>query len=320
MTTPPLSSKEADALDAYSHIVTSVAELLIPSVASLTVMHRRGGGEGSAVVLTPDGYLLTSAHVVAGASSGTAVFADGRQSRFEVVGADALSDLAVLQVALSDLPAASLGDAEYLRVGQLVVAVGNPLGFAGSVTAGVVSALGRSLPARGNRNVRLVENVIQTDAALHPGNSGGALADSAGRVVGISTAVVGPGIGQGLGMAVPINDATRRIIAALMREGRVRRALLGIAGGPRPLPPKAARATGRERGVEVVQVVPESPAARAGIRNEDIVLEVDGIPIEDAGDIQRLMSADLIDKEVTVRVFRGGEILSLRPVPTELED
>jgi len=248
------------------------------------------------------------------------VFANGRQSRFEVVGADALSDLAVLRVALSDLPAASLGDAENLRVGQLVVAVGSPLGFAGSVTAGVVSALGRSLPARGNRNVRLVENVIQTDAALHPGNSGGALADSAGRVVGISTAVVGPGIGQGLGMAVPINDATRRIIAALMREGRVRRALLGIAGGPRPLPPKAARAVGRDRGVEVVQVVPGSPAAHAGIRNEDIILEVDGIPIEDAGDIQRLMTADLIDKELTVRVFRGGEIITLRPVPAELED
>ncbi|MGI8791251.1 MAG: S1C family serine protease [Actinomycetota bacterium] len=320
MTTPPHASTETAALDTYSHVVTSVAELLIPSVASLTVMQRRGGGAGSAVVLTPDGYLLTSAHVVAGASSGTAVFASGRQSRFEVVGADALSDLAVLRVALSDLPAASLGDAENLRVGQLVVAVGSPLGFAGSVTAGVVSALGRSLPARGNRNVRLVENVIQTDAALHPGNSGGALADSAGRVVGISTAVVGPGIGQGLGMAVPINDATRRIIAALMREGRVRRALLGIAGGPRPLPPKAARAVGRDRGVEVVQVVPGSPAAHAGIRNEDIILEVDGIPIEDAGDIQRLMTADLIDKELTVRVFRGGEIITLRPVPAELED
>ncbi len=320
MTTPPFAPQETLAVDAYSHVVTSVAELLIPSVASLTVMHRRGGGEGSAVVLTPDGYLLTSAHVVAGAGSGTAVFSDGRQSRFEVVGADALSDLAVLQVTLSDLLAASLGDAEYLRVGQLVVAVGNPLGFAGSVTAGVVSALGRSLPARGNRNVRLVENVIQTDAALHPGNSGGALADSAGRVVGISTAVVGPGIGQGLGMAVPINDATRKIIAALMREGRVRRALLGIAGGPRPLPPKAARAVGRERGVEVVQVVPGSPAARAGILNEDIILEVDDIPIEDAGDIQRLMTADLIDKEVAVGVFRGGEMITLRPVPAELKD
>ena len=320
MTTPPLASSDAAALDAYSHVVVSVADLLIPSVASLTVMQNRGAGAGSAVVLTPDGYLLTSAHVVSGASSGTAIFADGRQSRFQVVGADALSDLAVLRVTLGDLQAATLGDADDLRVGQLVVAVGNPLGFAGSVTAGVISALGRSLPARGNRNVRLVENVVQTDAALHPGNSGGALADSAGRVVGISTAVVGPGIGQGLGMAVPVNDATRRIIAALIREGRVRRALLGIAGGPRPLPPKATRAAGRERGVEVVQVVPDSPAARAGIRQEDIILEVDGIPIEDAGDIQRLMTSELIDKEITVRVFRGGDIVSLRPVPVELDD
>ena len=320
MTTPPLASSEAAALDAYSHVVVSVADLLIPSVASLTVMQNRGGGAGSAVVLTPDGYLLTSAHVVSGARSGTAIFADGRQSRFQVVGADALSDLAVLRVILGDLQAATLGDADNLRVGQLVVAVGSPLGFAGSVTAGVVSALGRSLPARGNRNVRLVENVIQTDAALHPGNSGGALADSAGRVVGVSTAVVGPGIGQGLGMAVPVNDATRRIIAALLGEGRVRRALLGIAGGPRPLPPKAARVAGRERGVEVVQVVPDSPAARAGIRQEDIILEVDGIPIEDAGDIQGLMTAELIDKEITVQVFRGGDIVSLRPVPVELDD
>lgn len=320
MTTPPLASSDAAALDAYSHVVVSVADLLIPSVASLTVMQSRGAGAGSAVVLTPDGYLLTSAHVVSGARSGTAIFADGRQSRFQVVGADALSDLAVLRVILGDLQAATLGDADNLRVGQLVVAVGNPLGFAGSVTAGVISALGRSLPARGNRNVRLVENVIQTDAALHPGNSGGALADSAGRVVGVSTAVVGPGIGQGLGMAVPVNDATRRIIAALISEGRVRRALLGIAGGPRPLPPKAARAAGRERGVEVVQVVPDSPAARAGIRQEDIILEVDGIPIEDAGDIQRLMTSELIDKEITVRVFRGGDIVSLRPVPVELDD
>jgi S1-C subfamily serine protease len=320
VTTPPLASSDAAALDAYSHVVVWVADLLIPSVASLTVMQNRGAGAGSAVVLTPDGYLLTSAHVVSGASSGTAIFADGRQSRFQVVGADALSDLAVLRVTLGDLQAATLGDADDLRVGQLVVAVGNPLGFAGSVTAGVISALGRSLPARGNRNVRLVENVVQTDAALHPGNSGGALADSAGRVVGISTAVVGPGIGQGLGMAVPVNDATRRIIAALIREGRVRRALLGIAGGPRPLPPKATRAAGRERGVEVVQVVPDSPAARAGIRQEDIILEVDGIPIEDAGDIQRLMTSELIDKEITVRVFRGGDIVSLRPVPVELDD
>src|SRR5919197_30690 len=228
---------ESDALDAYSQVVTGVADALAPSVANLQVWRRVGGprrveGGGSAVAVTADGFLLTSAHVVAGTDRGIATLVDGR-----------------------DLVAASLGDASRLRVGQLVVAIGNPLGFAGSVTAGVVSAVGRSLPARSGSVTRLVENVIQTDAALHPGNSGGALADSRGRVVGINTAVVGPGFGQGLGLAVPINEAARRIVAALMRDGRVRRAFLGIAGGPRPLPPGVAAAVGRQQGVEVVEVV-----------------------------------------------------------------
>jgi S1-C subfamily serine protease len=213
---------EGDALDAYSRTVTAVAERLTPSIANLRV--RRGGGSG--VVITPDGFLLTSAHVVARARGGNASFADGRDHRFDVVGADPLSDLAVLRVADADLTAAELGDADSLRVGQLVVAIGNPHGFAGSVTAGVVSALGRSLPTRSGANVRLVDNVIQTDAALNPGNSGGALADGHGRVVGINTAVAG----VGLGLAVPINAATRRIIGALMSEGRFRRAYLGIGG------------------------------------------------------------------------------------------
>ena len=176
------------------------------------------------------------------------------------MGSDPLSDLAVLRADAGDLAPAELGDADDLRVGQLVVAIGNPHGFAGSVTAGVVSALGRSLPTRSGAAVRLVDNVIQTDAALNPGNSGGALADGLGRVVGINTAVAG----VGLGLAVPINDATRRIIGALMSEGRVRRAYLGIAGGSRPLPPRIAARLGREKGVEVVEVVAGSPAARAG--------------------------------------------------------
>ena len=209
---------ERSALDAYSTVVTSVADLLIPSVASLKVMRavrggRRAEGAGSAVVVTPDGFLLTSAHVVGTSSEGVATFSDGRELDFEVVGRDELSDLAVIRVPGRDLPAAVLGDADDLRVGQLVVAVGNPLGFEGSLSAGIVSALGRSFATRSSGHVRFVENVIQTDAALHPGNSGGALSDSAGRVVGINTAIVGPGIGQGLGLAVPVNDATRRIIA-----------------------------------------------------------------------------------------------------------
>src|SRR5207247_3501612 len=170
---------------------------------------------------------------------GRASLVDGRELPFEVVGSDPLSDLAVLRADARDLIPAELGDAEHLRVGQLVVAIGNPNGFAGSVTAGVVSALGRSLPTRSGANVRFVDNVIQTDAALNPGNSGGALADGRGRVVGINTAVAG----VGLGLAVPINSATRRIVAALMTERRFRPAYLGIAGGPRPLPPRDRKST-----------------------------------------------------------------------------
>src|SRR2546427_5570159 len=186
--------------------------------------------------------MLTSAHVVAGTDGrGRTSFADGRELEFELVGADPLSDLAVVR-AVGEVTPAALGDAERLRVGQLVVAIGNPHGFAGSVTAGVVSALGRSLPTRAGATTRWVDNVIQTDAALNPGNSGGALADGLGRVVGINTAVAG----VGLGLAVPINAATRRIVGALMTEGRFRRAHLGIAGGPRPLPPRLARELSRE--------------------------------------------------------------------------
>src|SRR5437588_9229154 len=253
----PEDVTEADALDAYSQAVITTAERLSPSVANLRVARRvRGGrvldGGGSAVVITPDGFMLTSAHVVGSSrAGGRASFVDGRELDFSVVGADALSDLAVLRADASDLAPAELGDATALRVGQLVVAIGNPHGFCGSVTAGVVSALGRSLPARSGANVRYVDNVIQTDAALNPGNSGGALADGRGRVVGINTAVAG----VGLGLAVPINTATRKIVGALMRDRRYRRAYPGIAGGTRPLPPRLARKLGRQAGVEVVQVV-----------------------------------------------------------------
>jgi S1-C subfamily serine protease len=305
------SAAEQDPLDAYSQAVISVAEKLTPSVANLRV--RRGGG--SAVVITPDGFMLTSAHVVARAGGGRASFVDGRELPFEVVGSDPLSDLAVLRADGRELVPAELGDAERLRVGQLVVAIGNPHGFTGSVTAGVVSALGRSLPTRSGANVRVVDNVIQTDAALNPGNSGGALANGRARVVGINTAVAG----VGLGLAVPINTATRKIIGALMTEGRFRRAYLGIAGGPRPLPPRLARKLGRGAGVEIVQVVEGGPADRAGLRPEDLIVELDGQPIEGMDELQRVVVSELIGRAVRAKVIREGRERELQLVPAELD-
>src|SRR6266700_1246986 len=285
----------------------NVVERLSPSVASVKV--RRGSG--SAVAITADGFLLTSAHVVGRSPRGDASFTDGRTFSFELVGADPLSDLAVLRADARDLRPAELGDAERLRVGQLVVAIGNPHGFAGSVTAGVVSAVGRSLPTRGGR---VVDNVIQTDAALNPGNSGGALADGRGRVIGVNTAVAG----VGLGLAVPINQATRTIVGALMTEGRFRRAYLGIAGGTRPLPPRGAARLRRASGVEVVEVVEGSPAAQAGLRPEDLIVELNGVPVETVDDIQRLMVGELIGSQVHARVLREGSERELDLVPVEL--
>ena len=312
---------EAEALDAYSQVVTTVAERLSPSVANLRVSRRvRGGrrldGAGSGVVITPDGFMLTSAHVVERTDgSGQASFVDGRELAFEIVGSDPLSDLAVLRLDARDLVPAELGDAEHLRVGQLVVAIGNPNGFAGSVTAGVVSALGRSLPVRSRRQFRLVENVIQTDAALNPGNSGGALADGHGHVVGINTAVAG----VGLGLAVPIDATTRKIVGSLMSAGRFRRAFIGIAGGSRPLPPRLASRLGRETAVEVVEVAEGSPAAQAGFRPEDLIVALDGVVVEGVDDLQRLMVDELIGSTASATVIRNGEELELPLQPVELE-
>jgi S1-C subfamily serine protease len=311
---------EVEALDAYSRAVIAVAERLAPSVASLRVLRRTRGGQmpsgaGSAVVLTPDGFLLTNAHVVGRSDTrGRATFADGREERFEVVGRDPLSDLALLRSEGEALTPAELGDAEQLRVGQLVVAIGNPHGLGGSVTAGVVSGLGRSLPARSRRAGRVIDNVIQTDAALNPGNSGGALADSRGRVVGINTAIAG----VGLGLAVPMNASTQRVIAELMSDGRVRRAYLGIAGGPRPVPPQARAATGSTTCIEVVEVVEGSPADRAGIRPEDLILSVNEARTERVEDLQRLMVAELIGTPVSVRLLRAGRPVELELEPVEL--
>src|SRR5215208_3094584 len=315
------TATEEQALDAYSRVVSGVAERLAPSVANLRVTRRtRAGampsGGGSAVVLTPDGFLLSNAHVVAGrGAGGRASFVDGRELAFEIVGRDELSDLAVLRADARDLVPATLGDAERLRVGQLVVAIGNPHGFAGSVTAGVVSALGRSLPARLGRQSRIIDNVIQTDAALNPGNSGGALVNGVGEVVGINTAVAG----IGLGLAVPINAATRTIIDQLMSDGRVRRAYLGIAGGPRPLPPRArARREGMTSAVEVVEVVPGSPAERCGLRGEDLIVAIDGEPTPSVDVVQRLMGDERIGRTIDVAVVRDGRDVTVRVTPAEM--
>lgn len=305
---------DTDALDAYSRVVVAVAERLLPSVASL----RHTAGNGSAVALSSDGLLVTSAHVIAGGRIGTAVFHNGAELPYEVVGRDRLSDLAVVRVPTSNLPAAELGDAAGLRVGQLVVAVGSPLGFAGSVSAGVVSALGRSLPTVEGRRARVVEGVIQTDAALHPGNSGGALATSDARVVGINTAVVSPGIGQGLGLAVPLDATTMSIIGALVAQGRVDRAELGLSGGGRALPPRVADRLGRRRGVEVTGVVAGGHAAQAGVRPEDIVVALDGQPVEAISDLQRMLTGDRAGRPMEAQLVRGGEILGVAVVPRAL--
>ena len=317
---PEVEDDDTAVLDAYSMAVSAVADALIPSVASLRVTRQMGqwaaGGSGSGVAFTPDGYLVTSAHVVAGTDRGTATFVDGAERAFRVVGRDPLSDLAVVR-ADGELTPARLGDAARLRVGQLVVAIGNPLGFGGTVTAGVIGAVGRSFVTQSNGTARFVENVIQTDAALHPGNSGGALVESRGTVVGINTALVGPGMGQGLGLAVPVNETTLKIVSALMTEGRVRRAWFGVAGGSRPLPPRVAREIGRDRGIEVVQVVPNSPAEQAGLRPEDLIVEVHGTPVGGMDDLQRLMDGSLAGKTIEVVVYRD-RLLRLSITPAEL--
>jgi S1-C subfamily serine protease len=301
-------------LDAYSQVVTTVAARLRPSVAALSVRGPRGRGAGSGVVFTADGFLLTSAHVVQDASAGEATFSDGTDSAFDVIGADPLADLAVLRVRATGAPPAELGDADRLQIGQLVVAVGNPLGLSGSVTAGVVSGLGRSIPAREGRRVRLIDDVIQTDAALNPGNSGGALGDSSGRVVGINTAVAG----YGLGLAVPINSTTRQIISELTSTGRVRRAWLGVAGAPMPLPPPFAARLGQRSGLRVVEVIPGSPAGVAGIYLGDVIVSAGGRPVENVQALQRLMLGPAIGSRLPITVIRRDALVDVISVPTEL--
>ncbi len=312
---------EHDALDAYSQVVAGVAELLLPRVAAVRLRRRGRPDEasGSAVVLSAEGHLVTNAHVVGSADTGEATFADGSTAPLEVVGRDRLSDLAVVRAdrrETAPLDPPDFRDVDGLRIGSLVVAVGNPMGLAGSVTAGVVSGLGRSLPVRTRTATRIVEDVIQTDAALNPGNSGGALADSRGRVVGINTAVAG----VGLGLAVPVNATTRRILAALLRDGRVRRAYLGLVTSPAPLPPEWAARTGQRTALRVAEVVAGSPAAVSGLRSGDMVLAVAGSPLGDAQSLQRLLFEEAIDIRMEITVLRNGALVDAVAVPAELED
>ena len=302
------------ALDAYSSVVTQVAATLSPSVASLSVRTRLFQGAGSASVVTDDGLLLTSAHVVRDARRAVAQFADGSETTVDVIGRDPLSDLAVLRAREDVPPAIPLGDASRLQVGQIVIALGNPNGLAGSVTAGIVSALGRSLPTRAGR---VVDEVIQTDAALNPGNSGGALADSRGRLVGVNTAVAG----IGLGLAVPINETTRNIIAALTNRGRVRRAWLGVAGSQRPLPPDLVERTGGQRtGLLIAQLVSGSPAATSGLHVGDLIVAAAGKPVASATELQRFMVEDAIGQPVEITVMRNGALVDVIAVPRELDE
>lgn len=308
-----IDDRDREALDAYSSAVTHVVQQVLPSVASLRVRSRFGDGAGSASVLTDDGFLLTSAHVVEGANTVTAAFSNGSELTADIVGRDAFSDLAVLR-ARGEVPSpVTLGDATKLQVGQLVVAVGNPLGLAGSVTAGIISALGRSLPTKQGR---VVDEVIQTDAALNPGNSGGVLADSRGRMIGVNTAVAGIGVG----LAVPINETTERIISALMTSGRVRRAWLGIAGSQAPLPPALVKKLGRRDGLRVAQVVAGSPADAAGLRSGDIVVAVAGTSLGSSTQLQRRMVEDAIGRRVEITVWRNGALVDVIAVPRELTE
>lgn len=307
-----------DVLDAYSRVVSSVAATTTRSVAALQVhdLGRGGDAAGSGVVFTDQGTMLTNAHVVGSARRGTASFADGSRTPFTVIGSDPLSDIAVLRAHGDAPPPVRLGDSDSLVVGQLVVAVGNPLGLTGSVTAGVVSALGRSLPARSGSTGRIIEDVIQTDAALNPGNSGGALVNSSARMVGVNTAVAG----VGLGLAVPVNSTTRRIVEALRRDGRVRRAYLGLVTTPAPLPAELAERAGRRTGLRVVDVVRGSPAYRSGLHAGDLLLSAGGRPVSGAQDLQRLMFAEAIDRPLQITVTRNGALVDVIAEPTELLD
>jgi S1-C subfamily serine protease len=305
---PPISAGEDDeALDAYSRIVTSVAGRLGPASIGIRVGAKRPGpgGSGSGVVITGDGYALTNAHVVAAGGPMEALLDDGRQAEATLVGSDAETDLALIRIEAGGLSPAEIGDSDRLRVGQLVVAIGNPLGLQATVTAGVVSALRRTLRSQAGAPI---EDVIQTDAALNPGNSGGPLVDSRGRVVGINTAII---VGaQGLCFAVPVNTA-KWVIPQLLRHGRVIRPRMGLSGATFDLPRRAVLALGlaHSSGVHLVEVQPDGPAARAGLRPGDILIKLDGEEVATVDALRRRLGLGPADRTVEIAYLRDWQLM-----------
>jgi S1-C subfamily serine protease len=303
-------SRAEEILDAYSQAVTTVAGKVGPSVAHVHVKRKNSNdrgrnnpeveGTGSGVIITPDGYCVTNSHVVEEGNTFNVTLADGSDYNAELIGKDTATDLALLRIQTSGLPIVDLGDSDRLQVGQLVIAIGNPLGFQNTVTAGVVSALGRSLRSR---NGRLIENIIQTDAALNPGNSGGPLVNSRGLVIGINTAIIPDA--QGICFAIPVNTM-RWVITSILREGKVTRAFLGIAGQTVPLPMKVVRHFQllKDTGMQVVEVVPNSPAYYTGLKAGDIIISLDGNLITRVDDIHRSLGKEVISKKLTLVLLR----------------
>ena len=301
-------------LDAYSESVAGAVERAGPAVIHLEVRGADGGGSGSGFFISPDGYALTNSHVVHGAGALRAALADGRRLEARLVGDDPDTDLAVVRVGAADLPHLQFADSDQLRPGQIAVAIGSPMGFQQTVTAGIVSALGRSLQAQSGRTI---EPIIQTDAALNPGNSGGPLVDTRGRVMGVNTAVIRPA--QGICFAIAGNTA-RWVAGWLIKEGRVRRSFVGLAGQTVPLLRKLVRAyrLPAESGVLVARVEPGSPAARAGLRADDLIVAFGGAPTPRIDALHRMLTGDRIGRPAELRVLRGVELLTLAITPAEM--
>ncbi|HKU17355.1 MAG TPA: trypsin-like peptidase domain-containing protein [Steroidobacteraceae bacterium] len=314
MSQPHALTPQPLALDPYSEIVSQAFDFVSPAVVSIAVRSGNGGpaGQGSGVLYTPDGYLLTNSHVANGASELRAALTDGREVQATLVGDDPETDIAVLRLAGSGFPYASFGSSSTLRVGQLVIAIGNPFGYQATVTAGIVSALGRSLRTRSGR---LVESVIQTDAPLNPGNSGGPLVDGAGRIVGINTAIAGGA--QGICFAIGI-DIAADVAATLMREGRVRRSRLRFAGQTITLDRRILRGLARSAStaIMVLEVLRDGPAERAGLEKGDVLLDFDGAAIESLDHLHRLLTVERAQRDVPIRVMRRGKLIesAVRPV------